>query len=418
MNDLIIDWQRSIFIDTTIDDDLVRKLTPKILAMRQESNAPITVGIDSPGGSTASLSVLLGLLTGPTQTGDSGEIVTVATNRAYSAAANLLAFGDYAVALKHSEILYHDVRYEGMLDITPAKALSAAKDLQAENDKLSLKLAEKVIRRLVWVHIDLKGKMATVHAKFPVTYGKFAKLIGSHSPTVEGHEIIQTDRFAATLWALLSLQNDNLIKNVMQQLGKWILLSDTAKSVPSFREKGSRTPGILDGVKDLARVFGKSSKAKPFDPQDALANHEASLKLLLTLLVGEFSEHKAGRQSLAFPDLLERATRSFLLIQSMDDPRHVDAARKLLKENATAFFLERLFGWNARTPEQQEALIAAALPCAQTLWLFCVLLCRELFEGEHTLNPSDAQLLGLIDEVAGGGPVESYREFVASRPNK
>jgi hypothetical protein len=40
-----------------------------------------------------------------------------------------------------------------------------------------------------------------------------------------------------------------------------------------------------------------------------------------------------------------------------------------------------------------------------------VLLCRELFEGEHILKPKDAQLLGLVDEVAGGGPVQSKRDF-------
>lgn len=51
------------------------------------------------------------------------------------------------------------------------------------------------------------------------------------------------------------------------------------------------------------------------------------------------------------------------------------------------------------------------MPNAQLFWLFCVSLCRELFEGEHTLKPIDAQLLGLVDEVAGGGPIETKREY-------
>src|SRR3989338_859371 len=114
IEDLSANWNRAIFINEEIDDELVRKLTPTILKLRQENNEPITVGINSPGGSLDSLDILLGLLTGPTQNGERGKIVTVATNSAYSAAANFLAFGDNSVALRHSQILYHDVRYGGI----------------------------------------------------------------------------------------------------------------------------------------------------------------------------------------------------------------------------------------------------------------------------------------------------------------
>jgi hypothetical protein len=44
-------------------------------------------------------------------------------------------------------------------------------------------------------------------------------------------------------------------------------------------------------------------------------------------------------------------------------------------------------------------------------WCFCVLLCRELFRGDHIISPWESQLLGLVNEVAGGGRVESYREW-------
>lgn len=101
VQELSVDWDRSLFIDATINDELVHRLTPSILSLRQKSSEPITVAIDSPGGSLASLDVLLGLLTGPTQSGEAGKIITVNTNHAYSAAANLLAFGNYATALKH-----------------------------------------------------------------------------------------------------------------------------------------------------------------------------------------------------------------------------------------------------------------------------------------------------------------------------
>jgi hypothetical protein len=72
----------------------------------------------------------------------------------------------------------------------------------------------------------------------------------------------------------------------------------------------------------------------------------------------------------------------------------------------------------ARPEEERAQILATAAPYATLLWHFCVLLCRELFEGEHTLNPNDAQLLGLVDEVAGGGPVESQRDFKLAQAKK
>jgi ATP-dependent protease ClpP protease subunit len=94
--------------------------------MRQEGNDPITVGINSPGGSLSSLEVLLGLISEPDQNGQVCRAVTVSLNHGYSAAANLLASGAYSIALPHSEILFHDVRFGGMEDVTPGKARVAA----------------------------------------------------------------------------------------------------------------------------------------------------------------------------------------------------------------------------------------------------------------------------------------------------
>jgi hypothetical protein len=68
--------------------------------------------------------------------------------------------------------------------------------------------------------------------------------------------------------------------------------------------------------------------------------------------------------------------------------------------------------------EERKAEIATAEPYARLFWYFCVLLCRELFRGEHILSPRDAQLLGMVDEVAGGGAVDSIREYIIKRDAK
>ena len=131
---LQLNWNRAIHIDMPIDDTLLRTLTATILKLKQRRALILSQsGIDCAGGEILAMQALLGLLQAPDQDGNRTEIYTVSTNRAYSAAASLLAFGDYSVAFPHSKILYHDVRYSGIVDVTPAKALRTARELERGN---------------------------------------------------------------------------------------------------------------------------------------------------------------------------------------------------------------------------------------------------------------------------------------------
>lgn len=158
---VVANWNRSILVNGDLNDEMVTRLTPEILRLRQESNEAITVGIDSNGGSLRSMDVLLGLLKGPDQKKQHPRIIMVVTNKAYSAAANLLAFGDYAVAYPHSSILFHDVRYDGLRDVTPDKAQASAKALKDSNQIHALRLAERCVTRLIWNYMDLSVNFDT-----------------------------------------------------------------------------------------------------------------------------------------------------------------------------------------------------------------------------------------------------------------
>lgn len=400
--ELTINWDRSILINGPIDDDLVRTLTPKILALRQESSDPITIGIDSPGGSLSSLDVLLGLLTGPDQDRKKGEIITVATHRAYSAAANFLAFGTYSIALKHSQVLYHDVRFGGIEDVTPEKARDAAKSLQDANDAFSLRLAHRIIRRLIWIYIDLKPRFVEVREKYPDIHKRYAALVAAYAPKVDDYEGVDLASFATVLWAKLSTANDVLISNVMGRLDRWIYLTKIVKSFPTYRQKGSRSTGLLDGAKQLHKLF--SGKSEHFE------SSESRLKLLLSLIVADISGTETD--SVYFSSVLDRSIREFAVLESMNDPKHIDYASDLMLRHSHIFFDGALAKGLDSMPDAEKAdLLTKAAPHARLLWHFCVLLCRELFEGEHILKPSDAQLLGLVDEVSGGGPIQSIRDF-------
>jgi ATP-dependent protease ClpP protease subunit len=60
---------RSIFVTGSITQELIDRLTPQIRSLRAQSNQPITVYLDSPGGSTRLGAVLAGLLRCPGQDG-------------------------------------------------------------------------------------------------------------------------------------------------------------------------------------------------------------------------------------------------------------------------------------------------------------------------------------------------------------
>lgn len=403
---LTANWSRSIIIDSTIDDHLVKSLTPKILELRQSGTEPITIGINSPGGSLASLDLLLGLLTGPTQSSPSGEIITVATHCAYSAAANLLAFGTYSVALKHSSILYHDVRYGKLEDVTPEKARGTAKSLQAANDRFALRLAHVIIPRLLWTYIDLRTSFEDARAKFPKIHSKHMALVEAFAPPVDAYKSVDLAGFATSLWARLSAKNDELINNVMDRLDKWVRLTNIVRSVPTYRTKGARTPGLLDGSRHLHKLFqGKAAHFEACEP---------NLKMLLSLILADIAGTEDSRVN--FVAVLDRSSREFAILNSMNDPRHIRYATDLMLNHQHVFLPgESTVDLDARPEAERAEVLEKAAPYATLMWHFCVLLCRELFEGEHTLSPSDAQLLGLVDEVAGGGPVESTREFWLSQ---
>lgn len=401
---LSADWSRSLLLDAPIDDALVKKLTPQILELRQKSNEPITVGIDSLGGSLACLEVILGLLTGPTQDNGKCQLITVATHRAYSAAATLLSFGDYAVAMKHSSILFHDVRFGSLEDVTPLKAQETASSLLDINERFALRLADKVIARLVWAYIDFLPSFDKIKKDHCVAYNSFASLISSFAPEVDCFESVDLASFATGLWARLSPGTDNLIPQIMRRLSRWIEFKDLSKKTPSFRQKGSRKPGMLDGARYLSQRLGANPKR--FEAS------EESLKLFLSLIISEISSDKTDR--INFLSTLERGLSEYKLLQSMDNPRHIKRATRIMFDHPSVFLPG---GFDSMSEEDKKVEMSKSYPYATLLWQFCVLLCRQLFEGEHILRPEDAQLLGLVDEVAGGATIQSRREFAKTQKN-
>lgn len=357
----------------------------------------------------ATLDALLGLLTGPDQDGRVGEIITVSVRNAHSAAANLLAFGTYAVALPHSEILFHDVRYGGMEDVTPAAARMAAARLQNANEEFSLRLAHKVFRRLVWNYIGLRTRFAEIQENFPSVHAKYSEIIKFCQSTSHGSARVDVASFATALFAEVSRSSEVLISSTMERLRRWGLMTQAARVFPKYRAKGSRKPGLLDGTKTL---FDQLIKLRnPQISSDLWGKAESHIHLFSIMLIENITKSKSIK-NFDFFKVLESVNDDFKLIESINAPSHRNPiARIMLRHDHIFFDEEELKIVRGENEEEKKRVFDEARPNVQIFWYFCVLLCRELFNGEHILSPEDAQLLGIVDEVAGGGPIQSRREY-------
>ncbi|MFP3647054.1 ATP-dependent Clp protease proteolytic subunit [Paraburkholderia sp. SIMBA_054] len=398
-----INWRRCLHIDSVIEDDFVNSLIPRILEMRQESNDPITVAINSPGGSLAALEALVRLLTGPDQDGRRGEIVTVSVRDAHSAAANLLAFGTYAVALPHSEILFHDIRFHGMEDVTPAVARIAADRLQLANEEFALKLANRIFNRLVWNYLDVRPEFDDIRDEWSEKYKEYCEILAKCDSGLETNNQVDIASFATALFSKVSKSSEGLIDQAMQHLGTWGFMTGIAKKAPSGADHLSEG-GVLESLQPIFSLFDHA-RAKDF------ATAAPHVQAFLTLLIEQLVKSGPSRK-FDFLPMLATATDSYRLIESINHRAHLNAVSRNMRRHPNVFFDGASAAVILGTDQEaKKKLMDAARPSARLFWFFCVLLCRALFNGEHSLSPSDAQVLGIVDEVAGGGPIQSRRDF-------
>jgi len=92
------------------------------------------------------------------------QIITVVTRRAASAAADLLASGDYAIAYPRSTILYHGIRTP-LRDATAESTSMLAHILRLGNDRYAMELARKIELRFMFRFAMLKSDFSGVRAK-------------------------------------------------------------------------------------------------------------------------------------------------------------------------------------------------------------------------------------------------------------
>jgi ATP-dependent protease ClpP protease subunit len=351
------DPTRAIYIQGFIDQSLVDRLTPEIVNLTSRSRSPITVYIDSRGGSVASAELILKLLQVTDQDGAAPcWLITVVTSRAASAAADLLTSGNYAIAYPDSSILYHGVR-TSLNEVTVETASLMAESLKISNDRYAMALARKSEWRFMFRFMGLRSK-------FP-----------EHRTKVNKPKHSELDCF-------IDLVSDNLSEKAIKIL--------------------KQAHGRYQRYNSLISHFLKLAvKSKRFMEGSSEAHSEGLM--LRAIVYFEIREHQTDSTWNFRDGGLVRLTDDFYLLQEYLASWRSDQFRQLCDRwadfvltDADKAELQAL-----ADPERAQKKLEKVRPYFQPLWSFFVALCHALQEGENELGPVDAFWLGLIDEVLG-----------------
>jgi ATP-dependent protease ClpP protease subunit len=400
-------WDHAVMVDDEISDKFVAKLSKDILKLKQTGAQTITVGINSPGGSIEAANTLLSLLKAPGPKGTDTTVITVAVDKAYSAAASLLALGDYAVALPSAHIHYHDVRFTQYFDLTSAKAVQAARELQRANDRMALRLADSVVERLAWIFIFLQPSFDQAKKDFPALLGHVEELGMNEIWQAEGPKL-DFGGFVCSQFGHTSTEGDALIHEAIKKLKGWRKLEIAYSEFSHANQPETDNAALFRDDNPLIAIVnsgqGESEKFTWTD-RDGL---KSDLVLLMLLLF----RRAPGNPTLRLTDsVIADLMTEFAFFKEIRRRNHIESVIDLLREHDFVFFddfvSEKIA--NAKSEEERGQLLRVLFPQAQLLWAYVVLMCRSLFDGEHPISVDDALFLGLVDEIAGRSSPRSKR---------
>lgn len=341
---------RGIFITGVINQDTVDRVTPKILEFREASNSPITVYIDSDGGEVRAARVILSLLKGPQLDGSRCRIITVATGRAFSAAADLLAAGDFSIAYPHAAILCHGTRRFLNSPITTESALNHSENLRQSNESSAFQLAEQCIDRFLlrYLLLNTDAEPGATHFNLSAVTGRLAQRLSSES-------------FSGI------------------------------SEIPSI---------ALERYNRLSQINTYLRPKKQERPGERKAQRQA--RILKALIDYELKTHK-GRDWVLPPNL-NTLQEDFAYVDDYFSALHIQHLNKLSEKYQDAFLTQKDLEKCEALEDEKEKADTRRLLCATNIhpiWYFFVSVCRTLQQADYLMNAVDAYWLGLIDEVIG-----------------
>jgi Clp protease len=360
------DTRRAVYVHGTITQELVSGLTPRIVSLQGVSRDPLTVYIDSRGGDVSSAQALWKLLTSSTLDYQPPcNIITVATTRAASAAADLLSSGDYAIVHPHTTVLYHGSRAYRELPLTVELTSALSYLLRAQNDAYAMGLVRKMESRLMFRFLFSKAEFAGVRERSPDT-------------------LTDADCFLSVISGKLSDGARKLFETARERKGRYDELLAVAKKAKKYKRVAKTEASRIRAIVDYELASNKKNKDWTF--QGAGLNRLNDDFFLLT-------EHLASSGSDRIGTL---CSQWGIFAISPEEKAEVDAAPE---------------------GERKERLIRKVRPTLEPMWSFFVALCHALQEGENELTARDAYWLGLVDEVMGEKDLPCMRLFAEFTPD-
>ncbi|NLE90011.1 MAG: hypothetical protein GX602_03625 [Dehalococcoidales bacterium] len=355
--------KRAIFVQGPINEHMVYELTPQIIKLQHENRDPISVYIDSPGGYLSAQKTLWHILNSSNQDyAEPCQIITVVTNLAASAAADLLASGDYAIAFPHSRIIYHGVRFPRQRDesITIEASSLLTSELRSLNEEYAKELMEKIEFRFMFRFIELSRQFSKVRNENP------------------SQDLSEFDCFKMIILEHLSEEAEKLFYKAIERHGRYDELLDIVKKFRKYRTKAKTEALQLKAMIDYE-----------------LNNH--LLDINWTFL-GEG---------------LDRLNQDFFHLNEHLSPSEGNRFVEFCKDWGSLALSgdeeKELNKFKGRKRERE--LVEKVKSKLEPIWSFFIALCHTLQEGENELTAEDAYYLGLIDEVLGDEDLYGFRKI-------
>lgn len=348
--------QRAIYVLGRVDQQQVLRLTPDIIRLRYECSDPITVYIDSIGGETYFAENIRSLLYAPDQDTRVCRIITVVTSHAGSAAADLLALGDYAIAYKNSSIYYHGTREASGDALTTEKASSLATSLKQANELFALRLARRAFQRCIFNYGNLIGEFDEIR--------KGLEKGDQSDVACFAHALHK--RLATPKTRMLPLEALKR-QQAISALNNYVLSRLDWKQDDPWKKKEA----------DALKLILDFELQKPHEEWwllsiGGLAEVQEDFNQFIDYFFGNYRSH-------------------------LDNIIH-DLGHWLLSQEEFAEYGK----FNPAQAAQREQWLKEKVESRiQPLWYFVVSLFRLLQQGEYPLAPEEAYWLGIVDEVIG-----------------
>jgi ATP-dependent protease ClpP protease subunit len=341
--------QRSIHVVGELSEECAVCILPEVLKLKEQSNDPISVFIHSRGGFVDVFEAIEAGLRVPGYDQDENtdaRIITVAVGDVSSAAANLLALGDYAIAYPNSRILFHGIR-TGEIHVTYEGAQNMAGHLGMMNRRIAQRIALCIFPRIMFRFFQLRPQ-------------------GLLSPekSLEAFRDVVEKRLSAPAKRVLNRS----YKRVCDALDMTVRVFTKVKLQPSTAQKIADSR-VLRAV--LKQELSKTDKTWQLD--------ESGINLLVDhyFMIREFSAAQGHKM---FRDATGIYGADFL---NKTDSATYQSLSKTDEKKAKQLLFEKSYHHIA------------------LLWFYAVTLSHNLFVGENQLWARDAYWLGIIDEVKG-----------------